>query len=146
MKLGSRVSFSRIEDLEPHLEGVDFPIELGLPYRVDRFLPVAGRMEEVRNVLQDRGIEVQSLHAPQGNLALDGWQDWARPTMWLADELGAHSVTFHPGRTRSRRQDAQLIEKERLVTLQHESRAVAALDRTDAVHLTYSVDVGRGEK
>ena len=129
MRLGARVSFDRMEELEPHLQGVDFPVELALPYRVHEFLPVAGRMAKVRDFIKSRGIEVLSLHAAQGRLARDDCFAWAQPAMWLADELGARSVTLHPSQTRrDQRVNAQLLAKQHLCQLQRNHQAVAAIE------------------
>jgi len=107
MRIGARVGFDRMEELEPHFVGVDFPVELAVPYRVADFLQIAGRMEEVRDFVRQKGIEVLSLHAAQGNLVKTDHPSWARPAVWLAEELGARSVTFHPNRVSSGRTQAQ---------------------------------------
>ena len=90
-----------MEELEPHFEGVDFPVELALPYRVVDFLPLVHRMDEIARFIQDRGIRVLSVHAPQGNLAHEDYARWAAPAMALADRLEARSVTFHPSLSRA---------------------------------------------
>jgi sugar phosphate isomerase/epimerase len=114
--------------LASYLEGVSFPVELALPHRVVDFLPIAGRMAEIRDVVRGRGIEVLSVHAPQGRLADDGYEAWANPAMWLADELGAGSVTFHPQQAKSGRESVQHIARQHLRALQRKALALAAIE------------------
>ena len=129
MQLGARVSFDQVDELESHFEGVDFPVELALPYRVHEFLPIAGRMAEVLDFIRGKGIQVQSIHAAQGNLAADDCFAWAQPALWLADELGARCVTFHPSQTnRDQRLNAQTLAKRHLRQLQRDHQAVAAIE------------------
>ena len=129
MRLGARVGFDAMEELQPHFEGVDFPVELALPYRVHEFLPIADRMAEVRDFVRGRGIDVLSIHAAQGKLAADDCFAWAEPAMWLADELGARTVTLHPSQTkRDRRLNAQALAKQHLEQLQGDHRATAAIE------------------
>ena len=128
MKLGARVGFNTMDELASHFDGVDFPVELALPYEVGKFLTIADRMQEVRDFLRNRGVEVLSVHAAQGNLLLDAYDRWAEPAMWLADELGAKSVTFHPNRNRSERHKAQGTARAHLAELQRGAKALAAVE------------------
>ena len=128
MQPGVRVSFDRLEELEPHFKGVDFPVELALPYRVRDFLPIADRIPEVKEFIIRSGIQVLSIHAAQGNLAADDHIRWARPAIRLANELGARSVTFHPSQMKTQRTDAQIRVKRHLKALQRESTAIVALE------------------
>jgi len=128
MRLGARVSFDRLDELDAHLDGVDFPVELALPHRLDDFLPVAERMGEVREAVNARGVEVLSVHATQGRLSEDGHLRWARPALRLADELGASAVTFHPERDRRDRLHGQGLYLRHLGKLQAGARATAAVE------------------
>jgi len=129
MRIGARAGFDRMEELEPHFAGVDFPIELAVPYRVGDFLQVAGRMEEVRDFVRRKGIEVLSLHAAQGNLVKTDHLSWAQPALWLADQLGARSVTFHPSRVGSSgRAQAQEVFVARVSELQRGTNARIAVE------------------
>ena len=128
MRLGARVSFDKLDAMEERMAGVDFPIELALPFRVLEFLPIAGRMAEVRECVAHHGVTVLSVHATQGDLSRDDCWDWARPAMWLADELKAGSVTFHPSRGKSNRLDLQHKIIAHMKALQREFRAVAAVE------------------
>lgn len=40
MKLGIRASFDRLDELGQRFKGIDFPVELALPYRVGDFLSI----------------------------------------------------------------------------------------------------------
>jgi sugar phosphate isomerase/epimerase len=128
MKLGARASFDRLDDLGQRFKGVDFPIELALPYRVGDFILVADRMEEVKDFIVTLQLEVLSVHATQGDLAADDCMSWAKPAMELADAVGAKSVTFHPGRSRKNRLDGQACVKAHLAELQKRHRALASLE------------------
>lgn len=128
MRLGARVGFDSWEELETHFRGVDFPIELALPYRVGDFLPIADRMDAVRDFLATRRIEVLSVHAAQGNLLLDAYRDWAEPAIKLADSLKANCVTFHPNQSQSLRLEAQAIALRHLRELQQGARTLVAVE------------------
>lgn len=128
MNIGARVSFDRLEDLEPHFKGVDFPFELALPYRVGDFLSIADRMDEVKNFVLALRTGALSVHAPQGNLMADDYHRWAGPAMGLADTLGAESVTFHPNRSRKKRLESQDRVKTHLGELQKGRRALVAVE------------------
>lgn len=128
MKLGARVSFDTVEELNSHFEGVDFPVELALPYQVDRFLLIAERMDEVRDFIKEKGIEVLSVHAAQGNLIGDSYKQWAEPAMWIADQLGARCVTFHPNQRKANRLAGQEIAIKHLNEIQKGRKAAAGLE------------------
>ena len=129
MELGARVGFDRMEELEPHFEGVDFPVELALPYRVVDFLPIADRMDEIGGFLKGRGVKVLSVHAPQGNLADEDYARWATPAMSLAELLGARSVTFHPSLSRrAGREAGQAAAIRHIGELQEGARALACIE------------------
>jgi len=128
MDLGARASFDRLEELESHFEGVDFPVELALPYRVGDFLAVRDRMDEVRDFVQGKKIQVLSVHAAQGNLVADDCDRWAEPAMRLADELGARSVTFPPNQVKTGRIGAQDVVRKHLAALQRKATALAAVE------------------
>ena len=128
MIFGARVGFDIIEELEAHFRGVDFAVEIALPYQVGNFLKISDRMNEVRDFVQDRGIEVHSIHAPQGNLLLDAYKRWAEPTMKLADELDTKSVTFHPNQTKQQRLDGQLMARQHIKDLQGNAKALVAIE------------------
>ena len=129
MELGARVGFDRMEELEPHFEGVEFPVELALPYRVLDFLPIVDRMEEITGFIRDRGIRVLSVHAPQGNLAHEDCALWAVPAMSLADRLGASSVTFHPSLSRGTgRLAGQALARQHLGELQEGAKTLAGIE------------------
>jgi hypothetical protein len=137
MRLGARVGFNSMEELGPHFEGVDFPVELALPYKVGDFLKIAGRMPEVRDFILTKGVEVLSVHATQGNLFEDRYRRWAGPAMALADQLGASSVTFHPNQAKSQRTDMQILAKQHLRDLQRNAKALAALETFGGRHRVF---------
>ena len=128
MQLGARVAFDRLDELESRLAGIDYPIELALPFRVVEFLPIAQRMAEVRECVRRRGVKVLSVHATQGDLSRDDCWEWARPAMRLADELGASSVTFHPGRAKNSRLSLQQSMLQNLRILRREFKAIPAVE------------------
>jgi hypothetical protein len=48
--------------------------------------------------------------------------------MYLADQLGAASVTFHPNQAKSQRLDMQILAKQRLRALQRGAKALVAVE------------------
>ena len=47
IKIGARVGFEKIEDMEKCFEKIDFPFELALPWRYkDLWLPMENRLQE----------------------------------------------------------------------------------------------------
>jgi sugar phosphate isomerase/epimerase len=128
MKLGIRASFDRLDELEHRFKGVDFPVELALPYRVGDFLSVVDRMEEIKTFIVTLQLEVLSIHATQGDLAADDYERWAKPAMELADAVKAKSVTFHPGKSRKNRLGSQARVKKHLADIQKRHRALASVE------------------
>ena len=57
MKVGARIGFPTMRHLESRFKGVDFPVELALPYRVNDFLLIKDRMEEVRDFIRAKRVE-----------------------------------------------------------------------------------------
>jgi hypothetical protein len=128
MKPGIRASFDRLDELEHRFNGIDFPVELALPYRVGDLLSVADRMEEVKNFITTIQLEVLSAHATQGDLAADDYVLWAKPAMELADAVKAKSATFHPGKSRKNRLEGQARVKAHLAEIQKHHRALASVE------------------
>ena len=128
MRIGGRVGFDHMEELRPHFESVDFPVELALPYKVQDFMEMADRMDEVCDFVREAGIEVLSVHAAQGRISESDFRDWAEPAMWLADEVGARCVTFHPNQVKGNRSEAQAATREHVRELQKGCKAVAAVE------------------
>jgi len=128
MRLGARLGFSGLEELEARVREVNFPVELALPHLISDFSDVAERMPEVRDIVTAARLEVLSVHASQGNLAADDYRLWAAPAVRLADELGATSVTFHPSIARKDRMAGQYAAMSHLKELQSETRAIVALE------------------
>jgi len=146
MRLGARVGFDTLDELPGRFQGVDFPVELALPYNVGKFLKMADRVDEIRDVLQEVGVDVLSVHAPQGNLLVRAYDRWAEPAMRLADALGARAVTFHPNRNRTDRLAAQATAREHLAAIQRDVGALAAVEtfggRQRVFHPEEIVDLG----
>ncbi|MDW7762041.1 MAG: hypothetical protein SCM96_15550 [Acidobacteriota bacterium] len=108
MKIGGRVGFDRIEDLEKNFRNIDFPIELALPWRyTELWLPMADSLAGVISFLMASTIRILSIHATQGNISDEAFLFWGRQTVELARELGVQDITIHPGNCRSRREASQ---------------------------------------
>jgi hypothetical protein len=61
MKTGARVDFNTTEDIEGRFRGVDFPVELALPYRAVDFMACVDHLDEIVDVVRSNGIEVLSV-------------------------------------------------------------------------------------
>ena len=128
MRLGARVGFSKLEALEWSFEGVDFPVELALPHKVDDFLTIKDRISVVGDFVSKADIQVLSVHAAQGFLPGEAYRNWGIPAIQLADDLGASSVTFHPNQVKRNRLETQALFKKHLQDLQNGFQAQAAVE------------------
>jgi len=128
IRLGARLGFSNLAELENIISEVDFSVELALPHLTSDFARVADRIPDIRDTVKAAGIEVLSVHAPQGDLAAEDYRTWAEPTLWLAKQLGAKSVTLHPPNARKQRTIHQATFMRHLRELQQKSRIVIAVE------------------
>ena len=61
MRIGGRVGFDRVEDLEELFKSIDFPIELALPWKYrDLWLPVEGKVDKIIDFLKEKDIAILS--------------------------------------------------------------------------------------
>jgi sugar phosphate isomerase/epimerase len=97
MRIGGRVGFNRIEELERNFGSIDFPIELALPWKYrDLWLPMEDRLDEVLVFLRERALTILSVHATQGKITEEEFLRWGRLTLEFAKSLGVEDVTVHP--------------------------------------------------
>ena len=97
IRIGGRVGFDRIEQLESRFRSIDFPIELALPWRYrDLWLPMEDRAAEIIAFFKNSNIEILSMHATQGRITEERFLRWGRLTLQIARDLGVRDVTIHP--------------------------------------------------
>jgi len=119
-----------LQSLEESLAGlVGIPIELALPHKLDQFLPDMDRLDDLAAHVQDTGIIVSSVHAPQGRLADEGFMQWAVPTMHFAEKTGAPVAVFHPESVpKLSKPSAQSIALRNVKRLQSDTSVTVAIE------------------
>jgi len=104
MKIGGRVGFDKIEDLERVFRSVDFPFELALPWKYrELWLPLEERTEEIIDFFRGRKLDILSIHATQGRITEESFLVWGEKTVEIALALGVKSVTVHPNEVKDNR-------------------------------------------
>ncbi|MCK9228960.1 MAG: sugar phosphate isomerase/epimerase [Syntrophorhabdaceae bacterium] len=88
------VGFSSFEKDLSALKGI--PIELALPYKLEDFLLDMDHLDDLAAYVQNTGIIISSVHAPQGRLSDESFFSWALPTVQFAQKVGASVAVFHP--------------------------------------------------
>ncbi len=101
-------------NLNRNFSGIDFPIELALPYRYkDMWLPIKNKLHEIIEFFKAKKITILSIHAAQGKITEPEFLTWGIETLSFADELGVKLITIHPNRVRkNERKEQQIIVKE----------------------------------
>ncbi|MDI6917466.1 MAG: hypothetical protein QMC80_06680 [Thermoplasmatales archaeon] len=122
MKIGGRVSFDRIEDLEKHFKGIDFPIELALPWKYrELWLPVENRVSAILSFFKNSNISIITIHATQGKITDDLFLVWGKKTLKIAKELGVGCITVHPNHVKKPRYLYQVKAIENLKKLSNKT-------------------------
>ncbi len=99
MKIGGRVEFNTIEELEKIFKTVDFPIELALPSRYsDLWLSIEDEIEQVIGFFKKKDIKIFSIHSTQGRITEEPFLKWGKLTIDIANELGVNDITIHPNK------------------------------------------------
>lgn len=105
IKIGGRVGFDRIEDLETRFRSIDFPVELALPWKYkELWLPMEGRVDDMIAFFKKSSVEILSIHATQGRITEERFLRWGRLTLQIARELGVRDVTIHPNIAKRQRE------------------------------------------
>ncbi len=108
MKLGGRVGFAKVEQLEERFQSIDFPIELALPWQYrELWLPIEQNIDQVIDFFRARGIEILTIHATQGPITDDSFLRWGALTLRIARALGVDDITIHPNFVRGQRAQNQ---------------------------------------
>lgn len=108
MKIGGRVSFDRIEELERNFAGIDFPIELALPWRYIKFwLEAEDRIDEIISFFGKRKLDILSIHATQGRISEPSFLKWGSDTIRIAEALNCRDITVHPNIDKKNKPEAQ---------------------------------------
>ena len=94
--VSARVSFATIQQIAEHLKGVDFPIELALPYRYDWWKDVVVQFDGMMDALENMRVEITSVHATQAKITEEVFLTWCSQTIQIAERLGAKTITVHP--------------------------------------------------
>lgn len=119
-----------LQDFEESLASLyGIPIELALPHKFDQFLPDMDHLDDLAAYVQDAGILVGSVHAPQGRLADEDFMRWAVPTMRFAEKVGAPVTVFHPESVpKLLKPSAQAIALRNVKRLQRETSVTVAIE------------------
>ncbi len=100
------------DDLSQWLSGLEkIPLELALPYDMQEFLSIVGRLDELKEYVRDKNIVVNSVHAPHARLSANAFPSWALPVMRFSFRVSARFCVFHPENhvAKARKPDFQAI-------------------------------------
>ena len=76
-RIGGRVGFDSMEQLDKRFRSIDFPVELAIPWKYDDlWLAMEHRVEEVADFFQDRDIEILSIHVPREPITEESFLSW----------------------------------------------------------------------
>lgn len=124
IRIAGRVGFERIEDLENRFKGIDFPIELALPWRYeDLWLPMKNRLNEVMDFFLKSKLEIRSIHATQGKISDEAFLIWGKESLEFAEALNIKHVTVHPNQVKSNRIDLQEKARSYINRMERDSSA-----------------------
>ncbi len=108
LKIGGRVGFNSLTELERNFTSIDFPIELALPWRYrELWLPMEKDIEQVSGFFRGKDIDILSIHATQGRITEEAFLQWGRLTIELAKGLGVRDITIHPNNVKGRKPEHQ---------------------------------------
>ena len=127
--VAARVSFAAVHQIQDRLYGVDFPIELALPYKYLWWQEATEHFEEMLSVLKELDLVVPTIHATQSRITGSEFLKWGRQTLEIAECLGAKTVTVHPNRVaKNRRADFQESVRMHLRELRHNSKVLISVE------------------
>jgi len=121
IRVSARVGFEKVEEIAARLHGIDFPIELALPWRYTLWQEAIGLEEQMFNLLWRVNLSIPSVHSTQGKISDSEFLSWGRKTCELAEQLGAAVITVHPNRAKSNRSDYQESACQNLRKLQRKT-------------------------
>ena len=126
--VSARVGFDTVDEIADRLSGIDFPIELALPWRHQLWQAAMQRYAEMVASLERLGLDIASIHATQGRISNEAFLYWGRQTCELAARLGARVVTVHPNRAKHVRDRCQEIARQNLVTVAREAGVTISVE------------------
>lgn len=126
--VSARVGFAAVHQVSDRLCGVDFPIELALPYRYEWWKEAAKRLDEMLALLDAANVVVSTVHATQARISDRDFIVWGRQTIRIARRLGARTITVHPNQAGSSRGNHQFAALGHLRTLQRETDVALAVE------------------
>ena len=126
--VAARVGFETVEEMPNRLRNVDFPIALALPWRYAMWQAVCHRRDEMMVSLEEAGLEVASVHATQGRIGDPAFLTWGRQNVEIAERLGASTMTVHPERAKTNRENLQEAARKRLKRLRNHTDVVLAVE------------------
>jgi len=104
MRIGARVSFDTIDQLDERYSNIDYPIELALPWKYYQlWLPLETSLGRVLEFFLNAGLDILSIHATQGYITEDNFQDWGKKTIEFAEGLGVKNITVHPNKLKQKK-------------------------------------------
>ncbi len=126
--VGSRVGFSEVREILERFRGVDFPVELALPWRYELWEPAEAQFDHMLESLEALSLNVISVHATQGWISKDSFLEWGPKTCHLAERLGAETVTVHPNRSKKPREEHQQTALRHLAEVQRETTVILSVE------------------
>ena len=126
--VAARAGFETVDEIHDRLHGVDFPIELALPWRYALWEAAMPRWDEMVRALEQQDLDIVSVHATQGRISDGAFLKWGRMTCELAEHLGAGVVTVHPNRAKSGKGNFQELARHNLRTVQRGTSVIVSVE------------------
>jgi len=126
--VAARAGFESVDEIHERFRGVDFPIELALPWRYALWEAAMARLDEMVRALEQLDLDIMSVHATQGRITDGAFLKWGRVTCELAERLGASVVTVHPNRAKSGKGNFQELARQNLRTVQRGTSVIVSVE------------------
>ena len=127
--VSARVGFATVDQISDRLRGVDFAIELALPYTYDWWRAAAERFDEMLSLLEQAQVKVSTVHATQGRITDANFLRWGRQTIEIAERLDARAITVHPnGVERRMKRNFQKVARGYLRQLQRHTDVIISVE------------------
>jgi len=126
--VSARVGFVAVHQIADRMHGVDFPIELALPYRYDWWKEAVVQFDEMLDTLEKMPVEVVSVHATQAKITEEDVLRWGRQTIEIAERLGARTITVHPNQIKKNRSNLQELALTYLRQLQRRTSVTISVE------------------
>ena len=114
------------------MSGLGVPVEIGLPFAISNYKPIATQLPALARELLDHSVTCTAIHAPEGDVVTrytDTFLKWAGRLSDFANQVSAEVIVFHPKKPTAlnRRTCLDFLVKN-VAALQKTTRAVITVE------------------